>query len=412
MSDSSHHEDEALSWWDERLLRIKENDPGVKSIESNGEYMQNMTNEELEELGKNIANNTHLTHVDFAHGALDDNRMQFLFRGLTGSSSTKELNMSHDGFSVAGVRSMVPFLQDANNLTRLDLGCNNIQSEGFNMLFRALRDSPIETLLCIYCGIESIVIDIEHAPKQLKYLVLQDNRINTDGCHELAKLLQGRESALELLHLQRNKIDDNGVEILVSALQGNTSPKSLCLRGNDGISNNGQTMLLRLVNDISSVEATLRSNHTLTDLNGADEQIFRLLIENATRINRNADSLEAAGREKVITTQLHSVIRANLADVQGVNHSVYSEINPLHLPEILELVGRRCGQGELYIALKSSIAGVISTVNEKQCVRAQIAYHTARLKELGNRLAVIEAAEESTVSVGNETRSIKRRREC
>ena len=114
----------------------------------------------------------------------------------------------------------------------------------------------------------------------------------------------------------------------------------------------------------------------------------------------------------MIWTQLNSVIRAHLAQIQGVNHSVFSEIDPLHLPEVLALVGRHHGQGELFLALKASIAGVISTVNEKQCVRAQMAYHAERLKQLSNKLAAIEAAEESTVSVGGETRTSKKRRAC
>ena len=62
---------------------------------------------------------------------------------------------------------------------------------------------------------------------------------------------------------------------------------------------------------------------------------------------------EAAGKEKVIQTQLHSTRRSELADLQGVDHSLYSEIDLIRLPEVLALVGRSNGQGELYVALKS-----------------------------------------------------------
>eukprot|EP00984_Skeletonema_dohrnii_P029044 scaffold19351_cov100-Skeletonema_dohrnii-CCMP3373.AAC.1 len=87
-----------------------------------------------------------------------------------------------------------------------------------------------------------------------------------------------------------------------------------------------------------------------------------LHLNNALKINAliatSSWSLpEEAGREKMIQTQLHSETRATLAAHQGVNHSLYSEINPLHLPEVLALIGRRHGQGELYVALRSSIAG-------------------------------------------------------
>ena len=314
---------------------------------------------------------------------------------------------------------MVPFLQNANNLTRLELGGNNILSEGFKILLRALSDSPIETLRCNECGIDSIEIDKDHMPKHLKFLRLHDNIINDDGCRGLAKLLQGG-STLTDLSLQRNQIDDDGVEILVGALQNNASLMRLYLSGNKAISTLGQTKLLKLVNDISSIEATLQSNHTLTHIYYTephvvepfvDDQIQKLL-DTAADINRNADSPEASGREKVIRTQLHSERRAELADIQGVTHSVYSEIDTLYLPEVLALINRYHGGKELFPALKSSMVGLLSRVDMKLCIQKQVAYHTARLNELGNRLAVIEAAEESALSVESESRCIKRRRAC
>lgn len=88
------------------------------------------------------------------------------------------------------------------------------------------------------------------------------------------------------------------------------------------------------------------------DVNGH----IRQRIDNALEIHRNYEyDLEAAGREKVIQTQLHSGTRAQLANLQGIGHSVYSEIHPLHLPEVLALIGERHGLGELYVAFKSSI---------------------------------------------------------
>ena len=114
----------------------------------------------------------------------------------------------------------------------------------------------------------------------------------------------------------------------------------------------------------------------------------------ATRINRNYENNpEETGREKVIQTQLHSDSRGKLAKLQGVNRSLYSEINPLHLPEVFALVGQSHGQGEVYVALQSSIAGVISTVNEKQCIQDQMTYHLAKAEELDAKLVAMNEAE-------------------
>jgi len=122
----------------------------------------NMTDEESEELGRDIANNTHLKNVYLIGGAFNDRKMTLLFGGLTSSSSINVMHLDENGLSTVGVRSMVPFLQNANNLRLLLLNDNNIKSEGFNAVFRALRDSPIETLHCDRCGIGSIEIDSEH----------------------------------------------------------------------------------------------------------------------------------------------------------------------------------------------------------------------------------------------------------
>ena len=505
LSDSDSDDSSAAAVVEERwrnaLQRIKENDPQqmhlVRGINDN--HIQNLTDEEWEELGRDISNNSHLKKVEFSYGWLNDHTMSFLFRGLKKSCSIKTLYLDENGLSVVGVRSMVPFLQNANNLNTLNLsdndirsegfnvlfralsnspiellrtnysdiqsidieteyiprnlklldlsnnsinadGCrgvakllqitnsltclnlddNNIQSAGFNTLFRALHDSPIKTLRCSRNRIETLEIDIDHIPGNLKNLFLSENNIDADGCRELAKLLQGRDATLDQLSLRDNKIDDEGVAILVDALKINTSLIELDLEENAGISNQGRVKLLKLVNDSSGIKATLQSNHTLRILK-SNHTLRRLdvveiiaaqiqrLINTATNINYNADSPGAAGREKVIKTQLDSEKRAELTELQGVNQSLYSEIDPLHLPEVLALVGRHHGQLELYLALKSSIAGVISTVNRKECIRQQMAYHTARLKELGAELASIEAAEEGLQGDGGRS---KRHRGC
>ena len=403
--------------WTDLLRRIREDDPNTTELaEDQIDDIENMTDEDWEQLGRDIANNTHLGDIMLCNGVLNDHKMSFLFQGLTRSSSIDALYLADNGLTAAAIPSMVPFLQNANNIKSLDLGGedpgNSLQSEGFNILFRALRDCPVEHLWCQNCGIESIEIDIEHIPRHLKKLDLHWNNINVDGCRGLATLLQVGDAALTDLSLEGNKIDDDGVEILVNALQSNATLKRLGLRGNDGISKQGKIMLLKLVNDISSIEATLQSNHTLHNISfetssDTEAQILRRVVM-ATTTNSLLEEVwgkfrlqEEVRRAKVIRTQLHSGIRSELAELQGVNQSLYSEINPLHIPEVLALVGRHHGQGELYMALKSSIAGVISTVSERQSLeqerlqyRAIIAEYTNKLEAVEAKIATIEASKD------------------
>jgi len=422
-SESSHDDDFSDIW-----QRVRQNDRDTTEVDENGDgvRIQNMTDEEWEELGRDISNNTHLEELRLYDGALNVHKMSFLFRGLTRSSSINHLRLLNNGLSVAGMRSMVPFLQNSNKLTSLYLDDNNIQSEGFNVLFRALRDSSIELLRCITNGIESIEIDSDRIPRNLKALDLDDNRINADGCRGLVRLLQGGDSALKYIWLNDNRIDDEGVAILVDALKSNTSLKELILKGND-ISMEGERLLLKLVNDVSSIRATLQSNHTLRQVTVKDISSYESLdaddkiqkcIDMATRINRNYESnLEAAGREKVIASHLDSENRALLCRLQEVDHSVYSEINPLQLPDLLSLIGRRHGQGELYAAVSSSLMTLFSTVNRKKCIQQERAYHAAivaehlaKVEELDAELRIIEASEGNKVNEEMDNRSNKRRR--
>ena len=173
------------------------------------------------------------------------------------------------------------------------------------------------------------------------------------------------------------------------------------------------------MNDVSSIEASLQPNHTLGCLYVKDfYEGIQPYIDMATITNRkNTYNPGTAGREKVIETHLDSKIRAELAKLQGVDHSVYSEINPPHLPEVLALIGERRWQRELYAAVSSSIMTLLSTVNRKKCIQQQreyhaaiIAEHRAKVEELDAELAAIEALEGNEGNEEIEHNSNKRRR--
>ena len=417
-------------WNEDALHRVKENHPRFTAIDVGGfhEFVQDMTLAQWEQLGRDIANNVHVRHVAFHNNALGDIETICLFKGLRGSSSIKFLAVAMNGLSTACVKSMLPFFSNAHNLQKLELQDVNIQSEGFNTIVRILSDKPMESLSFSKCGIESIEIDLAFFPRTLKSLSLSKNKINAEGCKEVSKLLQVRDSTLTELVLRRNEIDDECVSILVDALRDNTSLVRLDL---GELSRKSETMLLKLVNDISTIEATLQSNHTLKYfyLESAPyftDEVIGHYINLATDINIQNESPEAAGREKLIRTQLHCLRRAQLSEIQGVGQSVSSEIEPHLLPEFLSLVGQCHGQGDVFAALKASIAGVISIVNRKQSVKKQLAhcashlesikqqlaFYSARSNELSAELEEIEAAEIGEVVDGVEDgpRSFKRTR--
>ena len=74
--------------------KLKENDPHTMKFkwagEDNNYYNQNITNENWEQLGHDISNNTHLKELSLHKGAFNDTKMPCLFRGLTRSSTIKQ----------------------------------------------------------------------------------------------------------------------------------------------------------------------------------------------------------------------------------------------------------------------------------------------------------------------------------
>ena len=387
----------------EGVRRMRMLYPALRNAKDNlhieGGYgpVTSLSDEDWEQIGRDMNGSNYLEYLSLFGGILNDQKMSYLFQGLTGSNTIKQINLRNNDFGVEGVRSMVPFLQNTSNLKKLNVSNNNIGSEGFALLWRALCDRPINHLIVSSCGIDSIEID-DRTPNNLTRLFFDHNAINVDGCIELAKLLQRRDSNLDKLYIGYNRIDDEGVAILVDALENNTSLRVLHLEGNRGITVEGRKLLLKLVNDVSSIKATLNSNHRLKMVdvsyqNGAEiqDQIVTATYSNEVY----GPDIERIAKAKVIHTQLQSVKRQQLRRLQGVeraNDTVYNEIDPLHLPEVLSIVGRAHGQKELYAALKSSVAALFSTVDKETVVQQKRDYHAAKVAELDAELAAIRRA--------------------
>jgi len=396
----------------ENLRLMRENDPYVSDLYANGsfEHIQEMTDEDWVQLGHDISHNDYLDDLNL-YGGLDDRKTALFFQGLTRSNTLKRINLINNGIGVSGIQSMIPFLSNSNLVSLCVEGfLNDIKPEGFSLLFQALHNRPIERLHCNACSLDSIKIDSNIIPRYLKVLSLAGSYIDAEGCREVAKLLQKKDPTLISLHLNGNKIDDEGVSVLVSALQNNTSLKKLDLSQNNDITSKGGGLLLKLVNDISSIKATMQSNHTLQTIVLPELDVdYRIYIYDALRFNVDYYP-RRPGPLKVKGAQLHSEQRAVMCRLQGVeqsNAALYKHVDPFILPEVLSLVGRIHGQGELFVALLSSIAGIISTVNREKYLEEQKAFHEAKLKAINADLAAIRNAKSETATLENDQQSRK-----
>ena len=370
-------------------------------------------------IGRYITNNTHLKQIGLVYCDMTDSKISSLFRGLTKSCSVKQLLLTKNDFGIEGIRSMVPFLQNSPNLSKLDLtGNRNITTGVFELLVNALNGRPIENLQLRRCKIDNISALENCALPCLRELSLQKNNIQNmgsafalenytslgelylsstyfgiDGCRTIANLLRKKGCSLDTLYLTHADINDEGIEILANSLRHNTSLKILSLESNS-FQERGYRALLKLLMDVSSIESTYKSNHTLQTLylpyllqgNSTSPTIkgLRSYIRGAVAINeRNPNP----GKNKVIHYQFNSIRRTEIARLQGIDRShnclLLSEMdNALVLPELLSIVGNNHDHGELYEMLKAAVPDLASIVNRAAILKEKMEENLAQIATL------------------------------
>ena len=198
----------------------------------------------------------------------------------------------------------------------------------------------------------------------------------------LSNLLQQEGTTLASvakLHLNNVGIDDDDVEILANSLKHNTSLTNLDL-GRNNITEIGYRTVLKLLNDVSSIDNTYNSNHSLTKVNGAyigkhDTPKMKKIkrhIDSALQMNRQYSDNAYTGKVKVIHTQLNSANRMELAKVQEIDYSyesLFSGVDPIVLPEVLALVERNCTHSVLFRMLVAVVPDLASLVNKEAALK-------------------------------------------
>jgi|SaaInl74LU_5_DNA_1037368.scaffolds.fasta_scaffold13635_2 hypothetical protein len=84
------NDDDEYMKFSDIMRSVHQNDPYATELEGIGgeNWIQSMSNEDWEDLGRGVSNNTHLETVRISEGALNDRtRVAFFFLGLTRSSS-------------------------------------------------------------------------------------------------------------------------------------------------------------------------------------------------------------------------------------------------------------------------------------------------------------------------------------
>mmetsp|Transcript_19249 Transcript_19249/g.35981 ORF Transcript_19249/g.35981 Transcript_19249/m.35981 type:complete len:526 (+) Transcript_19249:523-2100(+) len=442
-NDEEHHEAFGEQTNISRRIRydinlIKNNDPNFKWFNMDDNDVEYFSDLAWELLGRYIAENNHLEDLGFDCG-LTDEKMTLLFKHLTRSASLKTLDISRNNFGLDGIQSMIPFLKNSPNLTTLAASFNdNINADCFSLLVNALHDGPIEVLDIGKCSIEDITALETYSLPHLKSLDLQCNNIRImpslellphlktldlaknnigiipslekctnlqclhlnrnsigmQGCMSISNLLKNTSSRLRILYLDSNDIGDEEAEILADSLRHNTALTRLWLGGNK-FKEVGLRAFLKLLNNVSSIEQTYKSNHTLITLGlpeFTDSKSIQMKnkIDYFLRINYrsingpNRRSVDV-GQTKVIMTQLNSNTRMEICNLQSIDYSynsIFVEIDDVFIPHIMALVGRKHGQDELYRMIIATAPAMASIINRRAALRERIAENVARATAL------------------------------
>ena len=401
------------------IEKIKNNDVDTEKLG----ITESITDLAWRLLGRYIANNTHIKSIDLTGCGLTDEKMALLFSELSSSTSVKEFDVHNNRFGIDGFRCMASFLEGSPKLSQITFSDNDFGSECFELLIQSLHGKAVEVLYLRDSNITDISALSTYTLPNLTHVQLENNNIGRKGCMILADVLRKEGSTLTYLDLDNTGIDDEGVEILAKSLKLNTKLDKLLLDSND-ITEKGRVALLKTLNDMSSIENTYYSNHTLKDvelycpddlddeedsINGDNDTRDEIStsINEALKINRNNQDPHAAGRAKVIKYQLNSQNRKEACYLQGTEYSaetnILADIEPILLPQILALVGEKHGQSELYTALLPTAPELMSFIDRKAMIedeKGRNAVHTTALKaEYERKMAALNAEYEQKLAV-------------
>ena len=342
-------------------------------------------------LGRYISNNTHLHTLIMLNGAeFTDNKISCFFTGLVGSVSLKKLDLNKCTFGAEGLRSMVQFFQKSPELNELNIGSNdNLNSECFEVVLRSLHcRGGIQKLSFSSANIADISALETYNIRFLQDLDLSCNNIGIEGIKILSNLLQKEDSSLTTLDISKTGAGDEEAEILATALKRNTKLTSLLFLCNI-ITKKGAISLSKALLDMSSIDSTYNSNHTLTKfwLSSLTHSLgleMHSLIDDVCDENKNSSN---PGMSKVIRYQLKSESRKEQCHLQGIDCSStpFADIEVKLLPNIFALIGNNLGQSEFYTTFILMVPELLSYIDRRAMLTGCLVSNLAQLSALSTQ---------------------------
>eukprot|EP00984_Skeletonema_dohrnii_P001039 scaffold328_cov95-Skeletonema_dohrnii-CCMP3373.AAC.4 len=185
-----------------------------------------------------------LTKLNLSNNRIGDQGLQALVGGLV-NCNIEQLYLSHNSFSVSGLRSLGSLMQRETSLTSLWLGRNAINDEGLECLIEGIVNC---------CSLQTLNLSINHS-------------ITAVGLTSLSTFFRSDNCCLEKLWLWGIDFGDDGAVALAEGLMGNNSLTHVNFDSR-GITSRGWSAFSKLLCDTASVNNTYLSNHTLVEIGG------------------------------------------------------------------------------------------------------------------------------------------------
>ena len=297
--------------------------------------------------------NSALVRLSLYSTDIDNDCLVTLASWMTNNSRLKYLDLaSNEQVSLDGWLAFFGVLHNTNSgLETLDISNNHLSSAPFMDVQEGLG-IIVKTLQLVSTMVNSL-----GSLRSMKTLDLSSSLVSlpssSNWADSLATILHNQSCDLESLSLSHNDIEDAGVNSFSAALANNNSLRELKLNGSISvISDLGWGALTKALCDMSSIEATYTSNHTLHCVSGEDDDDdddddIPFALEGLLYINKYNTESEAA-RQKII--------KYHMLKDDGIDVGVFIGMELNKLPSAVSWMGRErddIGLSVLYQLCKS-----------------------------------------------------------
>ncbi|XP_062387361.1 NACHT, LRR and PYD domains-containing protein 12-like [Sardina pilchardus] len=232
----------------------------------------NITRNSCEIVASVLQSTNSLIKLDLGENDLEDSGVDLLSKGLSSPlCNLQTLRLADCKITHNSCKIMVSVLKSTNSLIKLDLGENDLGDSGVDLLSKGLS-SPLcnlQTLRLAACKLSEkscgIVAAVLQSPNSLIGLDVSHNDLRDSGVQLLYKGLSSPHCKLQTLRLADCKLTDKLCEIAASILQSPNSLLQLNFSNND-LGDSGVQLLSKGLSSSNSILQILRlADCKLTD---------------------------------------------------------------------------------------------------------------------------------------------------